>query len=164
MVTLTKVMSFTTSGILSWRLHFPAPMPLSDVEEITAVLQSYGTALRKQDVKGILELYTEDGVMMPPHFSASVGTQDLRDSYTRIFSTIQLVVSFEFDEIVVMSPEWAFARTTAEGTKTMLSTQESERHSNQELFIMNKARENWKIARYAFSTMKPLVVNDVRRS
>ncbi|UPL02648.1 hypothetical protein LCI18_013582 [Fusarium solani-melongenae] len=63
-----------------------------------------------------------------------------------------------------MSPEWAFARTTASGTKTMKATQESEPHSNQELFIMKKEEGEWKIARYAFSTMKPLIQNGVRRS
>ncbi|KAH8900656.1 hypothetical protein GQ53DRAFT_740629 [Thozetella sp. PMI_491] len=101
---------------------------------------------------------------MPPHFSASAGTQALHESYTRIFSSIQLVITFDIEEVVVMSTEWAFARTTAEGTKTMLATQESEPHLNQELFIMKKEDGKWKIARYAFSSMKPLVQNGVRRS
>ncbi|KAK7430968.1 hypothetical protein QQZ08_002497 [Neonectria magnoliae] len=101
---------------------------------------------------------------MPPHFSASAGTQALRESYTRIFATIQLVITFDISEVVVMSPEWAFARTTAEGTKTMLATQESEPHANQELFIVKKEDGKWKIARYAFSTMKPLIQNGIQRS
>ena len=101
---------------------------------------------------------------MPPHFSASAGTDALRESYTRIFATIQLVITFQIEEIVVMSSEWAFARTTAEGTKTILATQESEPHANQELFLMKKEGGKWLIARYAFSTMKPLVQNGIRRS
>ncbi|KAF9777208.1 hypothetical protein IL306_004513 [Fusarium sp. DS 682] len=83
---------------------------------------------------------------MPPHFSASAGTQALTETYTRIFN------------------KWAFARTTAKGTKTMLQTQTSESHSNQELFILKKEEGSWKIARYAFSTMKPLVQDGIRRS
>ncbi|KPM43039.1 hypothetical protein AK830_g3503 [Neonectria ditissima] len=141
-----------------------ATMSSSDVEDITALLHAYGAALKSRNVEDAVNLYTADGVIMPPHFSASAGTPALRDSYTRIFATIQLVISFDIEEVVVMSPEWAFARTTAEGTKTMLATQESEPHANQELFIVKKEGGKWKIARYAFSTMKPLVQNGIQRS
>lgn len=101
---------------------------------------------------------------MPPHFPASAGIDSLRASYTRIFSTIELVITFQIEEIVLMSPEWGFARTTAEGTKTILALNESEPHANQELFIMKKENGKWLIARYAFSTMKPLVQNGIQRS
>lgn len=139
----------------------------SEVEQITATLHAYGAALKSRNVEEAVALYTSDGVILPPHFTASVGAQALQDSYTRIFSSVQLEIKFSIDEIVVMSPEWAFARTTAEGTKTMLKSGESEPHANQELFIMKKdggKDGSWKIARYAFSTMKPLVVNGVHRS
>ncbi|KAK7418294.1 hypothetical protein QQX98_004079 [Neonectria punicea] len=139
-------------------------MSSSDVEDITVLLHAYGAALKSRNVEEAVALYTADGVIMPPHFSASAGTQALRESYTRIFATIQLVITFDIDEVVVMSPEWAFARTTAEGTKTMLATQESEAHANQELFIVKKEDGKWKIARYAFSTMKPLIQNGIQRS
>ncbi|KAH0443923.1 hypothetical protein CcaCcLH18_00749 [Colletotrichum camelliae] len=129
------------------------------LHHITAVLHAYGAALKSRNVEEAVALYTSDGVIMPPHFTAAAGTTALRESYTRIFSSIQLVIKFSIDEIVLMSPDWAFARTTAEGTKTMLATQESEEHANQELFIMKKEDGSWKIARYAFSTMKPLVQN-----
>ncbi|KAF9869773.1 hypothetical protein CkaCkLH20_12816 [Colletotrichum karsti] len=136
----------------------------SEVEDITAVLHAYGAALKSRNVEEAVALYTADGVIMPPHFTAAAGTKALQESYTRIFASIQLVITFDIDEVVVMSPEWAFARTTAAGTKTMLATQESEEHANQELFIMKKEDGSWKIARYAFSTMKPLVQNGIRRS
>ncbi|PWY71194.1 hypothetical protein BO83DRAFT_438057 [Aspergillus eucalypticola CBS 122712] len=135
-----------------------------DTDEISALLHAYGKALKSRNVDEAVALYTEDGVIMPPHFSASTGTEALRDSYTRIFATIQLVITFQIEEIVVMSPEWAFARTTAEGTKTILATQESEPHANQELFILRREHRKWLIARYAFSSMKPLVQNGIRRS
>ncbi|KAI2966254.1 hypothetical protein CBS147323_5475 [Aspergillus niger] len=139
-------------------------MPSTDTEEISTLLHAYGEALKSRNVDEAVALYTEDGVIMPPHFSASTGTEALRDSYTRIFATIQLVINFQIEEIVIMSPEWAFARTTAEGTKTILATQESESHANQELFILRRNNGKWLIARYAFSSMKPFVQNGIRRS
>ncbi|PYH55560.1 YybH family protein [Aspergillus niger CBS 101883] len=139
-------------------------VPSTDTEEISTLLHAYGEALKSRNVDEAVALYTEDGVIMPPHFSASTGTEALRDSYTRIFATIQLVINFQIEEIVIMSPEWAFARTTAEGTKTILATQESESHANQELFILRRNNGKWLIARYAFSSMKPFVQNGIRRS
>ncbi|KAH6655171.1 hypothetical protein BKA67DRAFT_559674 [Truncatella angustata] len=134
------------------------------VQEITATLHAYGSALKSRDVGKAISLYTSDGVILAPHFTASVGTQALRDSYTRIFSSVALEIEFTIEEVVIAGPEWGFARTTAEGTKTMLATSESEPHLNQELFIMRKEDGQWKIARYAFSSMKPLIQNGVRRS
>ncbi|CAK7205411.1 hypothetical protein SEUCBS139899_008182 [Sporothrix eucalyptigena] len=139
-------------------------VPFSDVEKITTTLHAYGAALKGRNVEEAVALYTKDGVILAPHFTASVGTQALTESYTRIFSSVQLEITFDIEEIVVQSDEWAFARTTAAGTKTMLATQESEAHSNQELFIMKVEDGAWKIARYAFSSMKPMVQNGVRRS
>lgn len=64
--------------------------------------------------------------------------------------------------------QWAFARTTAQGTKTYLSRGYEDRHFNQELFLLFKPDEKekggeevegadgWRIARYAFSSMKPV--------
>lgn len=137
---------------------------MSQTEAITSVLDAYGAALKTRNVEDAVALYTKDGVIMPPHFPASAGEDSLRESYTRIFSSIHLLISFQIEEIVVMSPEWAFARTTAEGTKTILATGASEPHSNQELFVMKRESGKWLIARYAFSSMKPLVQNGVRRS
>jgi uncharacterized protein (TIGR02246 family) len=137
----------------------------SDVKEITATLHAYGAALKGRDVEEAVGLYTEDGVILAPHFAPSAGAAALREAYGRIFSSVQLDVRFDVDEVVVTAPgAWAFARTTAEGTKTMLASGESEPHRNQELFIFRVEGGRWKIARYAFSSMKPLVQNGVRRS
>ncbi|GFN13603.1 YybH family protein [Aspergillus tubingensis] len=160
----TFLKSLSSQSLLSYSRNQQAIMPPPDTNEISALLHAYGNALKSRNVDEAVALYTEDGVIMPPHFSASTGTEALRDSYTRIFATIQLVITFQIEEIVVMSPEWAFARTTAEGTKTILATQESEPHANQELFILRREHGKWLIARYAFSSMKPLVQNGIRRS
>lgn len=140
------------------------PVAAEEVSAITLVLHAYGAALEASNVANMLELYTQDGVILPPHFGPSSGQSALHHTYTRIFSTIHLSVKFDIDEIVIMSTDWAFARTTALGTKTMLATEISEPHANQELFIFRKVSGDWKIARYAFSSMKPMMQDGVRRS
>lgn len=140
-------------------------MAPNDIDAITAVLHAYAAALKSRDVEKVVTLYTNDGVILAPHFEANMGVKMLRASYSRIFSTVKLEITFHIEEIVVMSEGlWAFARTTAEGTKTMLSTGEMEYHANQELFILRSEEKEWKIARYSFSSMKPLIQNGIRRS
>lgn len=150
--------------MLGAKLTLPVSSTI-EADAIRSVLHAYGAALGNGNVDELLALYTSDGVIMPPHFPASAGQAALRETYARICQTIHLEIEFDIDEIVLTGEDWAFARTTAEGTKTMLATKESEKHSNQELFILRKeGNEGWKIARYAFSTMKPLVQNGIRRS
>lgn len=130
---------------------------MSDTEQITELLHAYIGVLATDSLPNLLSLYTSDGVLMAPGYEAAVGAAELTKSYERIFSTIKIDAVFSIHEIVITSPEWAFARTTAEGTKTWLKQRKEEPHWNQELFVLQKVEGVWKIARYAFSSMKPLV-------
>lgn len=129
---------------------------MSDQEQITDLLHAYGAVLSTRSIPDVLNIYTDDGVLMAPGYQPSVGKEALKSSYERIFSTIKLEIDFSIDEIVVMSDDWAFARTTAAGTKHWLLKESQESHHNQEIFICQKVESAWKIARYCFSSMKPL--------
>ncbi|KAK6439589.1 hypothetical protein LTR95_004199 [Oleoguttula sp. CCFEE 5521] len=137
------------------------PLPTVDVADqaaITLLLHAYGTVLSSRKIEDVLDLYTHDGVLMAPGFASAVGQAELGKAYERIFNTIRLEIDFEIDEIVVTEDgTWAFARTTAGGTKYWLQKGSKESHHNQELFVCQKVDEIWKIARYCFSSMKPLM-------
>jgi uncharacterized protein (TIGR02246 family) len=130
---------------------------VSNQEAITALLHAYGSVLASRSLSDLLSIYTSDGVLMAPGSQPAVGLEALRSSYKRIFSTIKLEIEFSIDEIVVMDSEWAFARTTAEGRKFWLQKGTDERHHNQEIFVCQKVDGEWKIARYCFSSIKPLI-------
>ena len=132
-------------------------MSSSDHQAITALLHSYGSVLASRYLPDLINIYTPDGVLMAPGYQPAVGTEALKASYERIFSTIKLEIEFSIDEIVVMDGEWAFARTTAEGRKFWLQRGTDEEHLNQELFVLRKVEGEWRIARYCFSGMKPVV-------
>lgn len=129
---------------------------MSDRDQITTLLHAYGAVLSSRSISDVLDIYTDDGVLMAPGYQPSVGKDALRTSYERIFSTIKLDIDFSLDEVVVMNGDWAFARTTAAGTKHWLLKGSQESHHNQEIFICQKVNGAWKIARYCFSSMKPL--------
>ncbi len=123
--------------------------------DIRLVLQAYQAALNTSDTNAVLQLYAENGVFMPQHSPSSVGADAVRQAYVAVFDAIKLSVDFDIAEILVVSPEWAFARTNSVGTVTVHATGESGKEANQELFVFQKVGDAWKIARYCFSTTNP---------
>ncbi|KPI42869.1 uncharacterized protein AB675_1731 [Cyphellophora attinorum] len=103
----------------------------SATAEIRTTLNAYGAALRTRSLEDVLAQYASDGVFMPPG------------------------VEFDFKEIVMAGEQWAFARTTAHGKKAWIEESRDEDALNQELFVMKHEDGKWKIARYAFNSMKP---------
>jgi ketosteroid isomerase-like protein len=74
-----------------------------------------------------------------------------------VFKAITLKVKFTIVELIVMSPQWAFARTNSTGSQKILATGATSTEANQELFIFKKSDDGkWRIARYSFSTTNPL--------
>ncbi len=131
----------------------------SDRSEIKEVLSTYAKALNASNVKGAVALYTTDGVFMPPNRQPNVGIEAVRMAYTNAFKTIDLDdVEFMIQEIVQLSPTWAFVRTLSKGSLTILATGKKVEPTggNQELFVLQKqSDDNWKIARYIFNSPNP---------
>jgi uncharacterized protein (TIGR02246 family) len=130
---------------------------MKEIESAVAtVLARYQDALNASDTHAVMPLYAEDGVFMPQHSQSAVGAAAVRQAYDAVFKAIKLNVAFKVAEIVVMSPEWAFARTNSAGTVTVHARAAKSAERNQELFIFRKVSDGtWKIARYCFCTTNP---------
>lgn len=127
----------------------------TDESAIRDILTRYERALNTSDTGAVMSLYTEDGVFMPQHFPSSVGAKAVKRAYDGVFGMIKLNVKFEIIEVHVVAPNWAFARTNSFGTVTVLANKSGGPEANQELFVFQKVGEDWKIARYCFSTTNP---------
>ena len=129
----------------------------SQVEPTTQLLRSYEAALNRGDVDTIVSLYAPDGVFMAQHREPSTGQGSIGPTYREIFGLIDLDIRFEIDEIEVVSPTLAWARTRSAGTVTILENGAQISESNQELFILvrHAPGSGWRIGRYIFSTTKP---------
>ena len=130
-------------------------MSSSDVSAVKAVLLKYQDALNASSTADVMQLYDTDGIFMPQHFPSSIGTTAIQQAYDGIFKAIQLTVKFNIEEVNVVAPEWAFARTTSAGTTKVHANGAQSKEGNQELFVMHKAAGQWKIARYCFCTTNP---------
>ena len=126
-----------------------------DKEAIKAALQDYRAALNASSTEKVLKLYAADGVFMPQHFPTIIGSDAIREAYSKIFSAIQLTVEFDIAEVVLTGPDWAFARTTSAGTTKDHTGGKTSAEANQELFVFRKDSGSWKIARYCFCTTNP---------
>lgn len=123
-----------------------------EVHAIRALLGRYEAALNASDAGAVLPLYEADGVFMPAFSPSAVGAGAVRSAYDAVFRAIRLEVKFDVAEIVVVSPNWAFARTNSAGTVVVNATGARSEEANQELFVLHKGRDaQWRIARYAFS-------------
>jgi uncharacterized protein (TIGR02246 family) len=126
-------------------------------QAVAKVLDAYNVALNSADTNAVMPLYMDDGVFMPPYSPPAVGSAAVRTAYDEVFTAIRLTVKFNVAEIVVMSPDWVFARTNSAGNTLNHATGKTSAEGNQELFIFRKDRDGqFKIARYSFSTTNPL--------
>lgn len=127
-----------------------------DRTKIETVLSTYEKALNASDADTVMALYADDGVFMPQHSAPNVGREAIRAAYDGVFQAIKLDIKFTVDEILQVSPKWAFARTQSEGFVTIKATGDKGPEANQELFVFQKQDDgDWKIARYIFSTTNP---------
>lgn len=94
---------------------------------------------------------------MAQHRSPAVGRGPIEAAYREILAAIRLNIVFEIDEVVVVSPTVAYARTRSAGTTTILANDARVAEANQELFVLVRANEtaDWRIGRYIFSTTGP---------
>ena len=157
-IQMNQIASVTTVALLVLGLvpaginaqHKGDTMTTQDQAEITTLLNRYESALNASDVDAVLELYASDGVFMPSSAPTAEGADQVRASYEFVFSTIQLAIRFSIDEIEVHG-DLAFARTGSKGTVTILADGSSAPEENRELFVLEKHRGEWKIARYMFN-------------
>ncbi|HTS60116.1 MAG TPA: SgcJ/EcaC family oxidoreductase [Terriglobales bacterium] len=122
---------------------------------IAAQLTKYQDALNHSDTEAVMKLYAADGVFMPQHFPSSVGADAVRKAYAGVFQTITLTVKFAVAEIKQVASDWALARTNSAGSVKVNATGQTSPEANQELFLFQKVGNEWKIARYCFSTTNP---------
>ncbi|MBV8120904.1 MAG: SgcJ/EcaC family oxidoreductase [Alphaproteobacteria bacterium] len=127
----------------------------ADETAVATVLSQYQTALNGSDTQAVLKLYAPDGVFMPQHSRASVGTAALRQAYDAVFAAITLAVRFEIAEVRQIAPDWVLARTNSAGCTKNNATGGEGPEANQELFLFQKIGGAWKIARYCFCTTNP---------
>ena len=131
-------------------------MTANEKQAIADVLQRYGDAANRSDADAVAALYTETGVLMAQNSPPQIGKAAIHAAYAGMAGAIKLGITFKVDEIQVLTPDWAFLRSTSNGTIRILAAGVDIPEANQELFLFQKVQGAWKIARYSFSTTLPV--------
>ncbi len=146
-ITIALVALFLTVGLEGFAQE-------AEKEKIQNLLAQYKTALNNSDAQLAQSLYTADGIFMPTEAPSAIGSENILESYTFIFSQIQLNIEFFIDEIEVEN-DFGFAVTSSKGTTKIHATGETVPEANRELFVFAKVADEWKIARYMFNKTEP---------
>ncbi len=127
---------------------------MTEQKKIEQLLAKYEQALNQSSAEAVMPLYTKDGIFLPAEAPTAEGTAQIKASYDHVFSTLKLEIKFNIEELVV-SGDYAFARTISHAKVTVLEPNITLLGENRELFIFRKDAGEWKIARYMFNKSTP---------
>ena len=149
---MRKVIILIVTVILFISACTQNPNEQADVEAIKRMNNEWNTAWSNSDIDGILALWDNDGISMPPGSSPYIGKERIRARLQFLNKTTVENVSTNIEEIEV-SGNWAFVRQTFKGTWIPKDGSESKNESSKEIMIFNKQSDgSWKIARYMWNS------------
>jgi uncharacterized protein (TIGR02246 family) len=123
-----------------------------DKQQIETVIATYTKALSTADATLAASLYTKNAKFMPQGGPSAVGTENIKGSYSYVFSLLTPTIEFTIDEVVFVG-KIAYVTSTSKGTSLIKANNQNVPEINRELFIFEKENGAWKIARYIFNKM-----------
>jgi len=147
----TKVSILAISlGIFSVGIAF-ALVSNSDEVKIRELISVYQNMLNNEEIEKISTLYSEQAIFMPPDVPAIKGVEEVVLTYEYLFSQFDFELEFDIKEVVI-SENFAYVLSNSEGTITLENNETEEFSKNQEIFILIKEGDDWKISRYMFNS------------
>lgn len=122
----------------------------NDKSSIEKLILSYRDALNASDANKVVALYTADGVLLANAAPSAESATAIKGTYQYVFDNYKYSLEFTIVEIVVEG-KYAFARSTSKGSFVIKSTGQSVPDENRELFVFEKVKGQWKIARYMYN-------------
>jgi len=123
-----------------------------DETKIRELIFAYQIALNNEEIEKIPALYSEQAIFMPPEIPAINGVEEIGLTYEYLFSQFDFELEFDVKEVVILE-NFAYVVSNSEGTITLESSETEETSKNQEIFILIKEDDNWKISRYMFNSL-----------
>jgi len=122
-----------------------------DEAKILELISDYQNVLNNEEIEKIPTLFSEQAIFMPPDIPAINGVDEIVLTYEYLFSQFDFELEFDIKEIVI-SENFAYVHSNSEGTITLKSSETEETSKNQEIFILIKEGNDWKISKYMFNS------------
>jgi uncharacterized protein (TIGR02246 family) len=136
----------------------PADKTEADVAAIQTLVQTWGAAVEADDIAGILALYTDDIVQMPPDAPANRGKQAIEKFYSGGLKLFSFAVTWpvEGTEEVIVADGWAFYISEYIERLTPKAGGEEIEESGKIIEICKKQPDgSWKFAREIWNSNGP---------
>jgi len=122
-----------------------------DETKIRELISVYQIALNNEEIEKIPTLYSKQAIFMPTEIPAINGVEEIVLTYEYLFSQFDFELEFDIKEVVI-AENFAYVVSNSEGTITLENSETEETSKNQEIFILIKEDDNWKISRYMFNS------------
>lgn len=127
------------------------PDAAEDRQAVEKVLRAYETGINTGDTALIIAQFSDDAVWKPANVPVVVGRPAIGARYEHELGRISLAKTYRVHDLEVAC-DWAFIRTTSEGTVSLKETGETAPESHEDLFILKRQPDrSWKIARYIYN-------------
>lgn len=120
---------------------------------VEKLILTYQEALNASNAEKVVALYSADGVLLANAAPTAVGTEQILGTYKYVFDNYTYNLKFTIDEIVT-NGNYAFAHSTSKGSFVVKSSGQTVQDENRELFVFEKVKGQWKIARYMYNKTK----------
>ncbi len=122
-----------------------------DEAKIRELISGYQIALNNEEIEKIPTLYSKQAIFMPTDVTAINGVEEIVLTYEYLFSQFDFELEFDIKEVVI-AENFAYVVSNSEGKITLENSDTEETSKYQEIFILIKEDDNWKISRYMFNS------------
>ena len=140
------------TGVESRVADWAASATIDDAAAVRAVIEAYGDRLAAADVAGVVSQFTGNAVAMQPGLETVVGSQQLAATYDAALENMRLDFTCRSADITVQG-DLAAVRATSQGSITIRATGETQPARLRQLFVLERAGADWKIAQYMYQQM-----------
>jgi uncharacterized protein (TIGR02246 family) len=119
--------------------------------QIEKIMDAYATALRSNDVEGLVALHAAKGVFIRDDMAAVVGRDALRAAYKQVFATLRVDLKFKIQEIE-SSGDMAWLRSTSAGRIKVLASGAETNNAFNQLIVFRRENDAWKIRSYLYAS------------
>jgi len=124
-----------------------------DRSAIEKLIFSYSETFNARDIAQVVALYVQNGILMPADAPLAEGHEQIKGTFEFLLKTFDINIEFVIDEVVI-SGDYAFARTNSKVRTTVLANGETISLDNKELFVLIKMGGQWKISHYIFNNTR----------
>jgi uncharacterized protein (TIGR02246 family) len=148
-----KKLLFLLTFITTVFISISANAQSNEKSAIEQLVRTYFDALNGSDVSKVASLFTEDGVLLATGAPTASGNEQVKGTFQYVFDNFKYNLQVTIGDVTVTG-KYAFVSSTSKGTYVVKATGQTAPDEYRELFVIEKVKGDWKIARYMYNRSK----------